>query len=344
MAAHSEPPPVNEDATADGPRLIQRHDQFAKQLLDQPGCADAFLRERLPGMVVARLSAAPAVDRSETFIDPLLAEHRGDRVFALETADGEPFLVWTLIEHKSSPESDTLIQMLTTLCGIAARGARRHKEADGTVKIVPAAVYPILLYHGTRPWTLPLSLGEAYRLPADLVTERLPNFWYTLVDLGITPDAELSNFPSLQAGLLVLKYATRDDDPLTTLERLIAVAAEVGLTLVVLVVKYLFKTSSVDRTRLRTVLKGILPGQEDDVMLTIEQEIIAEVRPGFLAEGEARGKAEMFLRQLRRRNKTLPSGIEDRVRAAGIDQLDEWSERLFDGEPLTEIFGTDHAH
>ena len=104
--------------------------------------------------------------------------------------------------------------------------------------------------------------------------------------------------------------------------------------------EYLFKTSSVDRTRLRTVLKSILPGQEEDVMLTIEQEIIAEVRPGFLAEG----KADTLLRQLLRRNKTLPTGIEKCVRAAGINQLDEWSERFADGLSLSEIFGPDQTH
>ncbi len=53
-----------------------------------------------------------------------------------------------------------------------------------------------------------------------------------------------------------------------------------------------------------------------------------------MAEGEARGKADTLLRQLRRRFQTLPSQIEDRVRAADIDQLDEWSERFADGLSL----------
>src|SRR3954471_2383945 len=87
-------------------RLIRRHDQFAKLLLDLPGNADAFLRERLPAAVVANLTAEPATDRSETFVDPTLAELRGDRVFSLVTSDGQPVLVWTMVEHKSAPEPD----------------------------------------------------------------------------------------------------------------------------------------------------------------------------------------------------------------------------------------------
>ena len=38
------------------PRLIQRHDQFFKRLLDKPGAAGALLRERLPPEIAARLA------------------------------------------------------------------------------------------------------------------------------------------------------------------------------------------------------------------------------------------------------------------------------------------------
>ena len=61
-------------------------------------------------------------------------------------------------------------------------------------------------------------------------------------------------------------------------------------------------------------------------------------------EGKAEGKAEMLLRQFRRRDKTMPSVIEDRVRAAGTDQLDEWNERFADGKTLAEIFDTEQLH
>ena len=62
------------------------------------------------------------------------------------------------------------------------------------------------------------------------------------------------------------------------------------------------------------------------------------------AKGKAEGKADTLLRQLCRRDKTLPAGLEDRIRAASSDELDEWTDRLVDGKPLTEIFGPDHTH
>src|SRR4051794_22642335 len=101
MTTSSGTPAGDTDSLKGDRRLIRRNDQFAKLLLDMPGNADAFLRERVPTAVVARLTAEPATDRSESFVDPALAELHGDRVFSLATLDGEPLLVWTAVEHKS---------------------------------------------------------------------------------------------------------------------------------------------------------------------------------------------------------------------------------------------------
>ena len=62
------------------------------------------------------------------------------------------------------------------------------------------------------------------------------------------------------------------------------------------------------------------------------------------AEGEAKGKADTLLRMLRRRFTSLPSGVEERVRAAGIDQLNEWSDRFVDAQTLEDMFGPEQPH
>ena len=62
------------------------------------------------------------------------------------------------------------------------------------------------------------------------------------------------------------------------------------------------------------------------------------------AEGKAEGKAEMLLQMLHWRFETVPSDLEDRVRAADSSLLDEWSQRLIMGQPLPEIFGTEPVH
>ncbi|CAK0759169.1 hypothetical protein WCLP8_3020011 [uncultured Gammaproteobacteria bacterium] len=44
------------------------------------------------------------------------------------------------------------------------------------------------------------------------------------------------------------------------------------------------------------------------------------------------------------RFKVLPSGVEDRVRAAGMDQLDEWIDRILDAQTLDDVFGSEPCH
>jgi len=160
----------------DRPRLIRRHDQFAKQLLDQKGLADVFLRERLPAALTARLTPEPASDRSESFVDATLAERRGDRVYSLALADGPQVLAWTMIEHKSAPDPDSILQTLGYVTGLATRAATRIEMPNGSLCLIPAPVFAVILYHGDRPWPLPTVLGPAYRLPPDMASIGLLDF------------------------------------------------------------------------------------------------------------------------------------------------------------------------
>ncbi len=348
-------------------RLIRAHDQFIKLVLDVVANADAFLRERLPAALVARLAATPPVDRSASVISPALSELRGDRVWMLETEDGAPFLVWTLVEHKSAPDPGTLVQLLRTLSGIACRAMVDRRNPDGTVWRVPAPVYPLVLYHGPRRWTLPTELAAAYPLPPGLGASGLLTFTYGLVDLARIPDDQLSRHPELQAGLIALKYALSDDEPETTLERVLRAAADLDLDTVIRVLPYLFRGSDwIDHDKVRAVLARIFPGMEDSVLTPIMRKIIDDARPGIIDEerpkiidevrpkiidevrpkiidevrpGHLReGRVEMLLRQMRRKFGELPDEVVARVRGAKIDQLDDWAERLLDAGSRDELF------
>ncbi|MBD0328241.1 MAG: DUF4351 domain-containing protein [Pyrinomonadaceae bacterium] len=184
-------------------------------------------------------------------------------------------------------------------------------------------------------------------MPAEMLSAGLLDFRYTLVDLTTISDAELSRHPELQAGLLMLKYATRDDDPEVTLERLLGAAAVVGLTIVRIVVRYLFGVGDVIHLeRLRTVLGRVIPGQEDEIMPTIGDAYRAEGVAKGLAQGQALGlelghaqaKAETLMRMLRRRFGEVPEAIEKKVSAAAVPDIDNWIDALVDGKPLEAVF------
>jgi hypothetical protein len=56
-------------------------------------------------------------------------------------------------------------------------------------------------------------------------------------------------------------------------------------------------------------------------------------------EGKAEGKAEILLRQLRRRFGAVPDWAERRITAASTDQLDTWLDGIFDADGVVELIG-----
>jgi hypothetical protein len=57
------------------------------------------------------------------------------------------------------------------------------------------------------------------------------------------------------------------------------------------------------------------------------------------AEGEAKGKAELLIRQLGLRFGALSDVTRVKILSAGPDRLDVWAERVITGRSLEEILG-----
>lgn len=329
-------------------RFIQRHDQFFQRLLDQPGAAGALLRERLPAEVAALLAPDPPELVPGTFVSRRLRGYRTDRLYRTRTLTGRPALIYTLVEHKSTPEQRINLQLLGYQYQILESwDAREGRNPDGTLRPLPALI-SLVVYHGTDDWNVPLSLVEATDTdPA--MRPWLLDFRYNLVNLKAIPDAQLSQEKVLRVGLLILKHGKPSRKDRRTLMRLIRQAEALGYDDLVTLIYYLLgDPDGPHQDVIRTTLDDVLPERGGDVMSTAAEQLRAEgFNMGVLqgeARGEARGKAEMLLRQLRRRFQTLPEPTETRVLAADVSQLDEWSERFADGQPLAEIFGLEKPH
>lgn len=329
-------------------RLIQRHDQFFKRLLDQPGAAGALLRERLPSEVAAMLDDRPPEHIPGSFVPAELREYRTDRLYRTRTTTGRPLLIHTVVEHKSAPDPRIGLQLLGYKTRVLEYWERTEGQAPATS--LPA-VMSIVVYHGKTEWRVPLTLAGA--VDADPVLHPwLTDFRYTLVDLGHIEDAQLSQSEVLRVGFLILKYGSREGDLRETLLALGQAALALGFDDLVALVRYiLFEPNEVEAGILREVLREIMPGQEERIMSIAAEQLKAEafslgmaqgVAQGVAqgeARGEAKGKADILLRLLRRRFPEVPPDIEDRVRAAGSDLLDEWSERILDARTLADVFG-----
>ena len=325
-------------------RLTQRHDQFFKRLLDQPGAAGALLRERLPPEIAALLSDESPEHIAGSFVPAELREYRTDRLYRVRTVSGRPWFVHCIVEHKSAPDFWIGPQLLGYKVQILEWWKRT--EAPGARVSLPAVI-SIVIYHGKAEWLVPLNFADTIDAGSE-VRPWLVDFRYVLVDLGHIENAQLSRNEVLRVGFLILKYGARDGDLRETLLALGQAALALGFDDLVAAVRYiLFEPNEVEAGILREVLREIMPGQEERIMSIAGEQLKAEGFNLGLAQGEARGKAEgkveTLLRLLRRRFHAVSSEVEARVQKADGAQLDEWLDRFVDAKALTEVF-TDLAH
>lgn len=93
---------------------------------------------------------------------------------------------------------------------------------------------------------------------------------------------------------------------------------------------------------LRALMEYIYRTREDDGMIAAIEEHMAEgLRRKFVSVAdrlEARGRAAMLLHMLGRRFGRLPTGVEERVRAGTVVELEAWATRLLDAATLDEVF------
>ena len=337
------------------PRIIRRHDQFFKLLLDQPGAAGTLLKERLPAEVADRLGPDAPELVNTSFVDGELREYRTDRLYRVRIRDGRHAFIFVLVEHKSSPDPDVGLQLLVYMVRIWEWWLRHAGAgADDGRRRLPL-IMPLVVYHGRSEWQVPLSFADALDFDDEALRPHVLDFRYSLADLGRIDDAVLSRQKALRIGLLILKHGDGNGDLRTKLLTLGRAAAALSVDDLITLVRYIVaEPNEIPPGLLREVLGEILPGQEERVMSIASEQWMAEgIQIGRVqgkaegraegraegkAEGRAEGKAEILLRQLRRRFGTLPEITVQHVLKATDDDLNLWADRIFDASNLEAIF------
>src|SRR3984957_16372319 len=106
----------------------QLHDAFFKSFMSKPELAGRFLQEHLPSDVVELLAPEPPQRAPGSFVDTDFAHHHTDLLFRLRLKTGDPALAYLLLEHKSSPDKGTPLQVLRYIVNILTGWYKQHKR------------------------------------------------------------------------------------------------------------------------------------------------------------------------------------------------------------------------
>ncbi|MBF0311223.1 MAG: Rpn family recombination-promoting nuclease/putative transposase [Magnetococcales bacterium] len=213
-------------------------------------------------------------------------------------------------------------------------------------------VFPIVLYNGDPPWTVPVGLRELIRLPeGSSLWHFQPELRYHLLDEGRFTLAELENRASLSAMLFRLEHC---HDPATLsalLDDLIGwfenhpdfagikktmaglagqITTRLGANQNHTVTENLLEIKTMVETRAEEWIQGWLKqGRQEGVLLGRQE--------GALL-GRQEGESLILLRQMRRRFGELPEWVAAKVNAADTERLEIWSDRILEAKSLEEIF------
>jgi predicted transposase/invertase (TIGR01784 family) len=187
-------------------RILSPHDRLINQTLQQIDAARALLSGHLPSEIAEHLHFETLAPVDASFIDANLRRRFADRLFKVDVSPEIAMqlgmkvnyvYIFVLIDHKSTDEPHTLVQMLGYLVRIWENALANQQL------LVP--ILPWVIYNGVGPWRSSRSLAELVPVP-DTWKRYMPAMELAIFDVSRMEDSKMAGEPILQVALALLKY------------------------------------------------------------------------------------------------------------------------------------------
>jgi len=318
------------------------HDAFFKTFMSEPHLAGKFLREHLPSEVAELLAPEPPELLPGSFVDEHLAQHHSDLLFRLQLKTGDSALAYLLLEHKSSPDVGTRLQLLRYIVRILTKCYDEHRRLPLPV------VLPLVAHHGPSEWTFSTAFTDLLGNVPEPLHPYLVSFRHALVDLARINDGALSADARLGAYLKVLKYSRRQDLAEHLRVILVPVLADMDM---LRILRYIDRGPIfVSRENILAALRPLERSRGEKIMGHFSQEF--EARGRAIGEiigdakgraegrtmGRTQGKADALLRVLEKRFGAVSSRLRERLITADLATIEAWLDRALDAHDLDSVF------
>ncbi|TAK73139.1 MAG: Rpn family recombination-promoting nuclease/putative transposase [Gammaproteobacteria bacterium] len=167
-------------------QIVHAHDKFVRTAMSDLQVAREFFTMHLPHDIRQAMNLNHLVLQPRSQIDEMRKEVIVDLLYKTTIAEREAYL-YLLVEHQSTPDELMAFRMLKYSCNIIDEHLKRTKK-----KTLPL-IYPMVIYHGERPYSYSTDIKDLVDAPPELV-ERYFLQPFQLIDLAKIDDKELKQY------------------------------------------------------------------------------------------------------------------------------------------------------
>jgi predicted transposase/invertase (TIGR01784 family) len=294
-------------------QITKPHDRFFKETLSQVETARDFVRHYLPDEMTALMNLDTLDVTKDSFVDQELKERFSDLVYRVDLKEEGQVFVYLLFEHKSYPESDVALHLLSYMVRLWLQHLKQGKALP-----LPAVI-PMVIYHGETKWGIPLGFRSLVKAPG-VMMPLTPDFQYLLWDLSDYTDEEIKGGVFLRVAFLLMKHIFSKDmgEKLPGILKLLCGVqhARSGLHYLESALRYVASGSShVKKEDILRAVKEALDDKGGDIMATLAEQWIEEGVQKGIEKGMIQNAREMVLEAILSRFEKVPEDIIREVSA-----------------------------
>ncbi len=263
------------------------HDTFFKQMMHYKKVRDEVLQSYLPLALQDIINWQKLQYEPTNFQTDYSKELIADMVFKTKIANSDAYIA-ILVEHQSQPDKLMPFRILQYTCEVINHHLK--SKEDDKDKRVPL-VYPLVIYHGKKPYNYSNDICDLVNAPKVLVQKYFLKPC-KLIDLTKIKDQELKSKLWASAMTMALKHVF-DRDIIPRLKDIFCITTETfnkGETqLSAIVVEYILKNADTPSSdQVNRIIEGIESKAFGEKVMTIAERLEAKGR----AEGKAEGATE----------------------------------------------------
>ncbi len=178
------------------------HNACFRDFFKDPEFVQAFIKYHIPEHISSLLDLDTIQVDLSGFVSQEHREYYADVIVTVQLkGHSEDVNIYILLEHKSTPELLTRLQVLNYMVQ-KWMDLKRKDQLPGRLPVI----IPVVIYHGKGRWNYSRKFSELFELPSEVLRPFVPEFKHMIHDISSMQDDEFKTTTTLEIFHLLFKY------------------------------------------------------------------------------------------------------------------------------------------